>query len=1164
MTPSPTESFPSNPSLNEKAWFAPAKYSSFTVSSIPNLAAAKDEFSNGFSSKSSKEGNDSDYVSEKNGSPVLGNADEIYSKKKSESPKTNGKFTNKETSLISKSQTEISTGMNPKEMCLSNEDKRTYTRSKTSELSRTTLAKLSRLTSSKTFTAEILPLDAEPKPVVVELNAEVTVKPKSILSSSANGSAKKKPESDKEPSPNLKETIADKTPILFKTLEVNPATPIIAEVSPVKTIAPLVAIVNDIGPESEAAPAPPVKTLMPLIISPSLAPSKPSKGLTLTPSKFSVQDGLPLIQVTQSKTLKPLIIETASVSNPKIILKDEVAELPKELVGENPVNELPKPIDSTKPTKEESQVKPSEEPSAKPFSKPGILKQPIESKDDKLKSKSSLKNGAKVEDSLLKEPSTEKPISPLLKKMVDKETDLQEIPSMKQTAGDSSKSLLKNGSTTKQLNSLEGKTKMMPYTKSNTTGLEEETSMKESKKEGPAALKKFRENESTMLKSKTSSLKQSLSSKQLNVADSGKESTATIGTTQEPQELPVLPKVEPEAASSTTKRMSRSKTSNPSQRKPLPDEEQPKEALKQADQPVAPRKEERSLSPSELKKSPSMPSLTKFLRSKSSPREMFAKLSEAENLPKAQNPLGKKYKLPSAISPSDKSVSTMALDKIKSKSSSEEEDSPLNKKSENLIKNDETAPSASPSLARKGKSITSLAAKKFEQSTAPKPVFSKAKSSPREIVEAKSENSSNSDEASQPDQKGELGRAKSSPREIEEPKLDEKTLNEKKEEKKSSLKNLEETKPTSIFGKKGFLRKPKEIVKPAQKELSVPNLDTCSKQEPPVVPEIKEEPKTVEIPKDISEPVADSKKLLEPEQILPVETESFPPKDQEPVIPNSEEKPQSAELVLAPVEALPTSDSLPSLDMHMDEIKKLFKAFNALYASRSTAEPNAIVKINIGGNLFSTYKSTLLYSIEKSDSEYYEPHLLQRLINGTQEASYDEDGAIFIDKNAFYFNYVIDYLRSLAAPEQHNFELPRREEVLKGIIKEADFFQLDGLKSSAQCLFKSLQIKHFRSSILSDEEKKTLINLCNLTDRLELIYRASYHGFSAKEFHSKCDGISRTLTIIKTTKNNVFGGYTEAAWSQSRAYCADKNAYVFSLINKVILVVNVGVKLLNL
>jgi len=45
--------------------------------------------------------------------------------------------------------------------------------------------------------------------------------------------------------------------------------------------------------------------------------------------------------------------------------------------------------------------------------------------------------------------------------------------------------------------------------------------------------------------------------------------------------------------------------------------------------------------------------------------------------------------------------------------------------------------------------------------------------------------------------------------------------------------------------------------------------------------------------------------------------------------------------------------------------------------------------------------------------------------------------------------------------------------------------------------------------------------------------------------------IENTLTVIKSTDGNVFGGYVEKAWSKtSDSYVADPKAYIFSLINK--------------
>ena len=77
-----------------------------------------------------------------------------------------------------------------------------------------------------------------------------------------------------------------------------------------------------------------------------------------------------------------------------------------------------------------------------------------------------------------------------------------------------------------------------------------------------------------------------------------------------------------------------------------------------------------------------------------------------------------------------------------------------------------------------------------------------------------------------------------------------------------------------------------------------------------------------------------------------------------------------------------------------------------------------------------------------------------------------------------------------------------------------------------------------------------LLKLCEFPEqiKLRLLYRASIDGFSARSFHSKCDGFQKTLVIVKSEDFSVFGGYTEADWA-GHGYATDFNAFIFSLIN---------------
>ena len=90
------------------------------------------------------------------------------------------------------------------------------------------------------------------------------------------------------------------------------------------------------------------------------------------------------------------------------------------------------------------------------------------------------------------------------------------------------------------------------------------------------------------------------------------------------------------------------------------------------------------------------------------------------------------------------------------------------------------------------------------------------------------------------------------------------------------------------------------------------------------------------------------------------------------------------------------------------------------------------------------------------------------------------------------------------------------------------------------------------STILTEENGKSLLNLIGFSSTLVLgnLYRGSRDGFEASKFHSKCDSSSGTLTIIKTSNGNIFGGFTTENWSGYYSSKTDSSAFIFSLINK--------------
>lgn len=67
-----------------------------------------------------------------------------------------------------------------------------------------------------------------------------------------------------------------------------------------------------------------------------------------------------------------------------------------------------------------------------------------------------------------------------------------------------------------------------------------------------------------------------------------------------------------------------------------------------------------------------------------------------------------------------------------------------------------------------------------------------------------------------------------------------------------------------------------------------------------------------------------------------------------------------------------------------------------------------------------------------------------------------------------------------------------------------------------------------------------------------MLYRGSRDGYSAKQFHEKCDEKGPTLTLVKSANGNLFGGYTDTSWSsryKKGRYVSSMKSFLFTIVN---------------
>ena len=104
-----------------------------------------------------------------------------------------------------------------------------------------------------------------------------------------------------------------------------------------------------------------------------------------------------------------------------------------------------------------------------------------------------------------------------------------------------------------------------------------------------------------------------------------------------------------------------------------------------------------------------------------------------------------------------------------------------------------------------------------------------------------------------------------------------------------------------------------------------------------------------------------------------------------------------------------------------------------------------IVRLNVGGSIFSTTKATLT---SNPDS------FLARLVDSDLPSTVDESGALFIDRCPVRFRHVLNFLRDGSLPHWAQRDAWRLDEVAI----EADFFQIEGLTQLIAERFEELSL----------------------------------------------------------------------------------------------------------
>ncbi|EFC47878.1 predicted protein [Naegleria gruberi] len=241
---------------------------------------------------------------------------------------------------------------------------------------------------------------------------------------------------------------------------------------------------------------------------------------------------------------------------------------------------------------------------------------------------------------------------------------------------------------------------------------------------------------------------------------------------------------------------------------------------------------------------------------------------------------------------------------------------------------------------------------------------------------------------------------------------------------------------------------------------------------------------------------------------------------------------------------------------------------------------DTLVHLNVGGKKFTILKETIIYKIpninkhQDDQEEYYPDNMFSIMLEGSIPFTTDEKGRIFLDRDPTYFPFILNYLR--ASGSRNQYVLPEDKLALKRLYLEANYYQLVGLcehleeimpeleslvsigRASSyryapnnECNYASGMKIFIRTKVLTIELCEVLNSFVGVEKdrKWKLLWQGSRDGFDSRSFHSKCDNKGPTVTIIRTSNNCIFGGYTEVSWNSFSGYSRDPNAFLFSLVN---------------
>ena len=178
------------------------------------------------------------------------------------------------------------------------------------------------------------------------------------------------------------------------------------------------------------------------------------------------------------------------------------------------------------------------------------------------------------------------------------------------------------------------------------------------------------------------------------------------------------------------------------------------------------------------------------------------------------------------------------------------------------------------------------------------------------------------------------------------------------------------------------------------------------------------------------------------------------------------------------------------------DIEPHVESTNSLADNPSLSNQSSFLRLNVGGKQFDISRSVLT-QIKGSK--------LALIFSGKWDEILprDKDGRIFMDFDASCMAPIIDHFQILANPSETDDDFIT-EEYPFGIKPLSRYLGLGSLFDSEYLHMTPDHWKKIKGCIS-----------CGYNTTRRLIFKGSIHGFTAESFHSMCDGVPETVTIVR-------------------------------------------------